>query len=293
MITCKLQGGIGNQLFQIFTTIAYALKHSQSFFFMDIEQLGNGENGSTIRYTYWNTFLHSLKPFLKLPTEIPPLIKYKEDNFHYSLLLTDKRSENTGYATMLVGYFQSYKYFDYYKDILFKLIKIPQHKLNIKEKYKYIDFENTISIHFRVGDYKFYPDLYPILTSEYYINAINKIKESNNIENYNILYFYNPLEKDDVQSTINIINKEFPFLPVQTLKSETSDWEQLLIMSLCKYNIIANSTFSWWGAYFNQSLNNIVYYPDQWFKEDLSRQNVIRDTKDLFPNNWIKVCSKV
>jgi hypothetical protein len=65
MITCQLLGGLGNQLFQIFTTIAYATKMRQPFAFLDRHQLNNGLNGSTIRYTYWNTFLSFLKPFLK------------------------------------------------------------------------------------------------------------------------------------------------------------------------------------------------------------------------------------
>ena len=65
MITCKICGGLGNQLFQIFTTISYAIQNSIPFFFLNNYQLGNGENGSTIRYTYWTTFLSSLKPFLK------------------------------------------------------------------------------------------------------------------------------------------------------------------------------------------------------------------------------------
>ena len=64
MITCNLIGGLGNQLFQIFTTIAYSMQRLQPFFFLNNYQLGNGENGSTIRYTYWDTFLNNLNIFL-------------------------------------------------------------------------------------------------------------------------------------------------------------------------------------------------------------------------------------
>ena len=59
MITCKLMGGLGNQLFQIFTTIAYAIKTQQTFKFYDIDIL---ESSCTTRYTYWGNFLKSLKP---------------------------------------------------------------------------------------------------------------------------------------------------------------------------------------------------------------------------------------
>jgi len=65
MISCRLCGGLGNQLFQIFTIIAYSLTYSKPFFFLNNNQLGNGSNGSTIRYTYWDTLLSSLKPFLR------------------------------------------------------------------------------------------------------------------------------------------------------------------------------------------------------------------------------------
>jgi hypothetical protein len=55
-------------------------------------------------------------------------------------------------------------------------------------------------------------------------------------------------------------------------------------MSLCKHNIIANSSFSWWGAYFNENLEKIVCYPSVWFGK-----NVEHNVVDLFPNRWVKI----
>jgi hypothetical protein len=59
----------------------------------------------------------------------------------------------------------------------------------------------------------------------------------------------------------------------------------MLIMSHCKHNIIANSTFSWWGAYFNQHKENKVYYPSLWFGPELA----FKKTYDLFPPEWNKI----
>ena len=105
MITFRLCGGLGNQQFQIFTTIAYALKHSKSFFFLNNRQLGKGEYGETIRHTYWDTFLTSMKPMLKNMEQIPELELFYEKDFNI----------NGNYDNiLLVGYFQKYIYFNLY-----------------------------------------------------------------------------------------------------------------------------------------------------------------------------------
>ena len=62
MITCNLMGGLGNQIFQIFTTISYAIKTKNQFKFISLEKLGSGT--TTVRNTYWNSFFSKLKPFL-------------------------------------------------------------------------------------------------------------------------------------------------------------------------------------------------------------------------------------
>ena len=71
------------------------------------------------------------------------------------------------------------------------------------------------------------------------------------------------------------------FIPVNHL---LKDYEQLLLMSSCRHNIMANSTFSWWGAYFNTHSDKIVCYPSKWFGSSSNH-----NTRDLFPSVWNEI----
>ena len=83
------------------------------------------------------------------------------------------------------------------------------------------------------------------------------------------------------------IKKSFPELEFHKADDTMEDWEQLLLMSCCHHNIIANSSFSWWGAYFNTNSNKIVCYPSLWFG-----QKILNDTKDICPLEWNKLKHK-
>lgn len=290
MLTCKLQGGLGNQLFQIFTTISYALKYSKPFFFFNNTQLGKGENGSTIRYTYWETFLSNLKPFLKNGNEIPQLMFIKEKSYNYEDI-SEILINNKIMISMLVGYYQSPLYFDRYKHMICKLINLEQKRLIVKNKVK-IDFDNisTISLHFRLGDYKNLQDFHPILSEKYYSNSISLILDElscNKIyKQIQIIYFCEEEDIEDVEKTIKNLKELFPSIKFNRGNPILEDWEQMLLMSLCNHNVIANSTFSWWAAYLNNNKEKLVCYPEEWFGPKAEH-----DTKDLFPEEWIKIGS--
>ena len=284
MISSKLCGGLGNQLFQIFTTISYAIENSKHFFFLNNFQLGNGSNGATIRYTYWNTFLSALYPFLRNINEIPQLTYITENNFKYQVL----PKNSTSACTLLVGYFQSPKYFNNYKDTIYKLLKIDLKKSIVKNRIP-INFNETtyISAHFRFGDYKKYPNIYTLLTETYYKNALNNILKDGlkDIKNdVKVLYFCENDSVNEVNELIVSLKPDFPQITFIRADPQLEDWEQMLLMSLCQHNIIANSTFSWWGAYLNTNPAKIVCYPDQWFSPDAKK-----DTSDLFLDDWKKI----
>lgn len=283
MISCKLCGGLGNQLFQIFTAIAYAMKYEKPFFFLNNYQLGDGSNGSTIRYTYWKTFLNALAPFLKNQTQIPELMLIYEKSFNYMEI---PANFDNIFGTLLVGYYQSPKYFDNYKDIICRLLKIPLKKLMVKNKVRMnFEDEHIISIHFRFGDYKNYPKIYPLLNFEYYNKAllyiVNTISEFNDNKNIVVLYFCEDNSLSEAQNIIENLKINFPTIKFQRANDNLEDWEQMTLMSLCEYNIIANSTFSWWGAYLNSNVGKIVCYPKQWFLN--------KDASDLFLDDWVPI----
>ena len=284
MISCKLAGGLGNQLFQIFTTIAYALKYSKPFFFLNNQQLGDGSNGITIRYTYWETFLSSLKPFLKNIDSIPQLMFIRETNFNYNKL---PEIFEKNISSLLVGYFQSPKYFNRYKETICKMLKLDFKKFILKNKIRVLTdvlHSNNIiiSMHFRIGDYKKYPHIYPILSKQYYHNSLLYIENEITLENTTVIYICENEDVTEVEYIIQRLKIQFPLINFERANPLLDDWEQLLLMSLCHHNIIANSTFSWWGAYLNDNLeNNIVCYPEQWFMPESNK-----DVSDLFLEYW-------
>jgi hypothetical protein len=291
MLTCNLQGGLGNQLFQIFTTIALSLRTSQPFFFINKHQLTSDAavaNGTTMRYSYWDSFLSNLKPFIKEQSVLPKLDLYlKEQAFTYDPSILTNVLNNLQKVNMLVGYFQSSKYFDTYKEKILQLLKISNKQLVLKVLYEtQINFDDTISIHFRLGDYKKYPEVYPILTTEYYINSINYIlrQKSTSTPVRNILYFCEDADFNDALQIIIQLQHIYTDLTFERADNKLLDWQQMLVMSLCKDNIIANSTFSWWAAYFNSNLSKNVCYPATWFKTTAGN-----NTRDLCPEDWTAI----
>jgi len=274
-------GGLGNQLFQIFATISYGITKHKQFKFLNSETLGG--NGCTLRYTFWNSFLSSLKPFLV--TELPQDIKViREKDFAYNDLEIDEYSQDN---IMIFGYFQSYKYFQYQYSMLTRIINLEKNKTELKTKLELTDeyFTDKISMHFRIGDYKSIQYVHPIATYEYYERALKHILDKTGRSDFTILYFCEDVDIEDVLVIINKLIDVFPTCQFVRCITTPIDWEQMLLMSLCRHNIIPNSSFSWWGAYFNSNKEKIVCYPSVWFGPSRPYYN----TKDLCPPEWIKI----
>lgn len=286
-VTIHLMGGLGNQLFQIYATLAYALKHNIEVIFEYSLELKSG----ITRPTYWHSFLKNLeKNTTKNPDHasvVPYLNKFitvKEPGFDYHPI---PPFENVKFLKFF-GYFQSYKYFQNELEDINKMIMLDTQKNEIKDKYSELfgSYYN-ISMHFRYGDYRKKEDCHPCLRVNYYIHAINKILFllKGKKDNLQIIYFCEEQETDFVNKMIDQIKILFPFILFTKADDSIVDYKQMLIMSLCNANIIANSSFSLWGGFFNNTENRIVCYPYIWFGVKLASYN----TKDMFYDNWHKI----
>lgn len=285
MITAKLYGGLGNQMFQIST--AYSLSKDNNdicaFNFNDCQTLLQGNSSKKyIKNIFKNlNEIYDYNSFKNF---------YKETQFSF-VDITYKEN------LIIDGYFQSYKYFEEKFHIIYQLLRIEERKKEVLKKLDSVfknNLSNSISMHFRLGDYKKFAYFHPILPSSYYGKSIQIILEKNkDIEIKNIFYFCEEEDLETVEQTILYCKNLFPNLNFIRIPNNFQDWEQMLIMSECKHHIIANSSFSWWGAYigyqtYNQdnqdNPNKLVCYPSLWFVPT-AKEN----TKDLYPTDWIKI----
>lgn len=284
-VSCYLMGGLGNQLFQIFATLAYGMQHKRRIIF----PYSKTSPGSVLRCTFWETFLKPLSIFTTLNAKSGvtndqifkyPRLSESGHNFHSIPNVPDE-------SILLYGYFQSYIYFHEYYSTIVSLMRIDKQKENLLKTYNQVYFNDTqnkiCSMHFRIGDYKAIQDCHPIMPYEYYDQALRELMGAKIISR--VLYFYQECDSDDVHEIVNTLQMKFKHLEFIGIDHNIEDWQQMLLMSACDNNIIANSTFSWWGAYMNTNPNKIVLYPSVWFGPKLSDKNI----DDLCPPEWIKI----
>jgi hypothetical protein len=283
MISCNLKGGLGNQLFQIFATIAYALEYKQQFAFIYTE---SSPSAISPRSVYWNTFLKSIINFTFKTLNVDGATIIREQGFQYNTLsypfaIDDQKEKKV----LLDGYFQSYKYFEKYFSQILRLIQFEERKRECIEKYGF-NVHDCISMHFRLGDYKYISYFHPIMSLDYYKNSLGHILENHPSLN-KVLYFCEAEDNSIVQEMIQHMKTDFPRVEFEKAPDLMADWEQMIMMSCCHSNIIANSSFSWFGAYFNTNPTKVVCYPSKWFCGSGENINV----NDLFPtySDWKKI----
>jgi hypothetical protein len=286
MITGRIVGGLGNQLFQIFALLAYSIQYKVKAVFV-YEEIVTG------RITYWGSFFKNLTIFTTkfapnniTNEEIMSLPKFQEPGFEYRAFPEFQDS------VFIQGYFQSYKYFETYKDQIYGLLKLDSLKESvIKDHSGYFGHDiTTISMHFRLGDYKQKRYYHPVMKYDYYESSLRHILEKITIDSdtkIRVLYFCEAEDNIFVSNMrIRPLQSVFPNVEFMKVDDQIEDWKQLLIMSNSEHFIMANSTFSWWGAYLNSSMEKIVCYPSKWFGE-YYEHNYKCD--DLMPDSWTRI----
>jgi len=155
---------------------------------------------------------------------------------------------------------------------------------------------NGCSIHYRRGDYLNSPLHFPIPTEKYYLRSMQAVLNKNpdtifyifsdNIAEIVKEYEQNTFTKDLVKNNKAIFFRGIPRpVEVSDRKGEPQDWLDLFSMSFCSNHIIANSTFSWWGAFLSE--NSHAYYPSRWFGTHDSVRNI--PWHNMMPDNWTMV----
>lgn len=256
MIISKIQGGLGNQIFQWAYGKFLSTKNKTNLH-LDLSFFTN-QYGNTNRNFELNLF-----PKIDLPksdiTKKP--FVYINDNFQFKNLNYDDQ-----YNYYLNGFWQSEKYFIEVSDLIKDQLSPTEDQLiTLKKNIN----PNSVSLHIRRSDYLTSNGFHPVQTLEYYKNAINKIGK------YENLYVFS----DDIDWCKN--NLEFKNIVFVEGKTNIED---LWLMSLCDHNIIANSSFSWWGAWLNNNPNKMVIAPKLWFG-----QHVNINSGDIVPDEWIKL----
>lgn len=273
-LNIKLRGRLGNQLYQIMTGLSYAINNNISFDNIYITNYKN-INDSNI--------FQSISFLFKQPTNTKSFtIKDCNDLGYYNLPF--QKCDQI----IMDGYFQSYLFFEKNFEQLKSILNIKLLQNKVKDEFLHLINEADATIHFRIGDYVKFKDSHPVLSINYYVNAINKLNTINP-ECKKILIFYEPNDYEIINKKLNYLKNQFINHEFIMIDNQIEDWKQMLIMSLIKNNIIANSTFSWWSAYLNINNNNTVIYPSIWFGLKIFKNMTTKQKKDRFPEKWICV----
>jgi hypothetical protein len=123
-------------------------------------------------------------------------------------------------------------------------------------------------------------DHHPVMPVTYYANALKHVVDKQMKDNFRVVYFNEKDDQETVNISIAVLSRMFP--NVEFVKADLEqDWEQMLLMSVCKHNIIANSSFSWWGAALSFNENAKVISPSPWFRGS-------QTPNDLIPDTWLQ-----
>ena len=268
MITIQLKGGLGNQMFQVASALGIAtLKKTKLA--LDISWFKQNHKVDTKR-DYELSIFHNIHKLL--------IQEFAQNNriIHEDRIQYTNNLINIVDGSSIDGYLQSYKYFEHVQDEIrdlftFDVNKIPNFLL---EKVEKIQNSESVSIHIRRGDYKKTEGAYHfhgICGLEYYKNAISYFRQE-----FKEPMFY--IFTDDIDWAKQ--NFQDDDIIIVTSLGDYHSWIDMYLQSVCKHNIIANSSFSWWAAWLNKNQEKKVIAPKKWFFSE----EIVLD--DLYPKEW-------
>mgnify|MGYP003977089545 CR=1 FL=1 len=290
ILTVNIIGGLGNQMFQY--AFGYALSKENNakiklevsgFDAYDLRNyaldLFNVEKNSELKSKYdflLNKINSKHDSFLSKASSNLLRRLLRLTNFYYQEkeeFVYDQGVFNIKKNTYFYGYWQNEKYFKKYRNDLLEIFKLKDIHSQTKEYQQKIIKSTSVSLHIRRED--FLNSIHDTCDIEYYKKAVLEILKIKKQAHFFIF-------SDDmhwVKNNLNFINHKTLIL----LESEIPDHEEMYLMSQCKCNIIANSSFSWWGAWLNQNSDKKVIAPKKWLKSSTF------NTNDLIPASWVRL----
>lgn len=286
-VCAELIGGLGNQLFIIFTCIATALRDNADF----IMYYDNTKNKA---YCYYSTpiFTKLTDNLTNIPIKKEACTVFTESKNFQLLNIPDANTQNNK-NFFLYGYFQCPYFFDTYTDKIVSMLEIDTLQKQQQNRFPKIQ-KVTCAMHFRLGDYKNLQHIHPIMPLEYFENALEYVMSTTNQPLHVLWTCQNSDTKEVQQDYILKLTKKYPTIVFEKLPNSDSDCEELLLMSLCDHFIIPNSTFSWWAAYLCKNENKIVCYPETWYAHTI--RDIISNSQNstrMFPSSWKKISFKI
>lgn len=253
-VNIHLVGGLGNQLFQVATVYSYSRSNNCDYSVL----IGDSSLKIHSPVGYFNTILR------EIPTtnNIYPS-RYNQPNFSYTAIPTFNGD------TTMFGYFQSEKYFKNYRSELLELFDFPKDVTSRVDGFiSGLPTDKPLTaIHVRRGDYLKFPNIHMLCGLDYYERSMAHIGDS--------LYV---VVSDDLEwCKTNIRGENIIYSPF------TNEVDDLYLISRCDNKIIANSSFSWWGAWLSKKSGTVIS-PSEWFGHEGPK-----DYQDVVPSSWLTV----
>ena len=292
MVISHILGGIGNQMFQYAAGRALSLSTNQEYW-LDL----NDFTGYQLHNGFELNRVFNIGNVKSSSSIVHELLGWRANSFAKKVLLRTQFAQFRGKSFIvephfnywpdffkinhncyLYGYWQSARYFKFFEDIIRQdfVFKTPLDERNEQIALDIVN-SNSVSLHVRRGDYLNNPKNIAIHGScsvNYYVNAINYMAHCLKQPNFYIF-------SDDIAWVKENLQIDFPCLYIDH-NCGLESYRDLQLMSLCKHHIIANSSFSWWGAWLSANPEKIVIAPQKWF---VNKNSI----EDLIPQDWIKL----